>query len=506
MTSQVALMNHSGVALASDSVVTFGDSKTFPNVSKIFTLGHPHQIAIMISGSASYIPGGILWERVISLWKENLGDLKAHDSFDEYVTSLIEFLKSNEKINQAEQNNFALQRAIIKWLMDYYPIKVYFETLKLSSNLEDLEIETTNLTGDFKRNIETECFKELKKFKIHQDEYFEDWMKNPKFSLRYMRLEKSQKEIIAVISNYFNDIFQYHHTHSDDWGVDFVTGVDFSELILRHVAYQLTPELSNNVSGLIHKDQESTSITVAGFGENDISPRMVELVSAWNEWGSEAKAKRLKHATAKVVQGFYLRKMSSFDDSGRLFAYCDECLEANGKYVDMEKEECEHSRNKRHQSASAFVRGIAIHSEIDTVLNGMRRESFPSLMDTGEYAKNTAEILCNGILTDISELKGFGKVAMKNLSEMFQEETFPAIFNLIQSKLHHSIEEGGWVKRRQQFRDVIANLPMKDLARFSRHLVNHESEIIRLTKPVRSVGGKITVLTITKEEGPVFHD
>jgi hypothetical protein len=95
---------------------------------------------------------------------------------------------------------------------------------------------------------------------------------------------------------------------------------------------------------------------------------------------------------------------------------------------------------------------------------------------------------------------------MKNLSEMFQEETFPAIFNLIQSKLHHSIEEGGWVKRRQQFRDVIANLPMKDLARFSRHLVNHESEIIRLTKPVRSVGGKITVLTITKEEGPVFHD
>ena len=511
MTSQVALMNHSGVALASDSVVTFGDSKTFPDVSKIFTLGHPHQIAIMISGSASYIPGGILWERVISLWKENLGNLKAFDTFEEYVASLIGFLKSNEKINVTEQNEFALQRAIIRWLMDYYPIKVYFETLELSSNLGGLEVESTNLTGDFEKNIEIECFKELKKFKIHQDKCFEDWMNNHEFALRYERLGKSQTKIIHFVSSFFEDIFQHHHTHSDDWNDDSVKGVDFSELILRHISFQLTHELSKDVSGLIHQGQEKTCITVAGFGENDISPKMVELVSAWNEWGSESKSERLKHPTARIIEGFYLRKISSYGDSGRLYAYCDQCLEANGKFVNMEKEECVHSpnrqnQNRRHQSAPAFVRGIAIRSEIDTVLNGMRRESFRGLMDTGEYAAKTTEELCNIILTNISELKGFGKVAMKNLTEMFQEDTFPRIFYTIQSKLHQSIEEDGWVKRRQEFREVIAKLPMSDLARFSRHLVNHESEIMRLTNPVRSVGGKITVLTITKEEGPVFHD
>ena len=506
MTSQVALMNHSGVALASDSVVTFGDSKTFPNVSKIFTLGEPHHVAIMVSGSANYIPGGVLWERVISLWKENLGKQKALDTFDEYVASLIEFLKSNETINDADQNNFALQRAITKWLIDYYPIRVFFESLELSSNLVAMKLESTKLAGDFAKNIETECFKELKEFKINQDEYFENWMKNPKFELRYKRLQKSQMDIIDSVTEHFDNIFQFHHTLSDEWDKDSVTGVNFSELILRHLCYELTPDLSENASGIIHQHQERTYITIAGFGENDISPKMVELLSSWNEWGSESKTTRLKHPTAKIVEGFYLRKLSSFGDSGRLYAYCDECLETSGKFVNMELEECEHGYNRRYQSASAFVRGIAIHSEIDTVLNGMRRESFGNLMNPAEYARETAEMLCNGILSDISELKGFGKVAMKNLSEMFHDDTFPRIRDTIQAKLHHSIQEDGWVKRRQEYRDVIAKLPMHDLARFARHLVNHESEIMRLTEPVRSVGGKISVLTITKEQGPVFHD
>lgn len=501
-------MNHSGVALASDSVVTFGDSKTFDKVAKIFTLGEPHHVAIMVSGSANYIPGGILWERVISLWKENLGNQKALDTFDEYVASLVEFLKSNEMINDAGQNDFALQRLSIGWLLDYYPIKVFWDAMKLSTNIEAMERESTRLAADdFAKNIETECFKSLKEFKKHQDEHFEVWMKDPNFKLRYKRFQKSQTDIIRSVAEFFDNRFQYHHTQSDEWDEDSVTGVNFTELIMRHFCYKLTTDLSENPSGIIHEEQERTYITVAGFGENDISPRMVELLSSWNEWGSESKTTRLKHPTARIVEGFYLRKRSDLKDSGRLFAYCDECLETSNKFVDMEVEDCEHPKNLRHQSASAFVRGIAIREEIDTVLNGMRRKSFGILMDdSAEYARETAEMLCNGILSDISELKGFGKVAMKNLSEMFQEDTFPRILGTIQSKLHRSIQEDGWVKRRQEYRDVVAKLPMHDLSRFARHLVNHEAEITRLTQPVRSVGGKIFVLTITKEQGPVFHD
>ena len=93
VTSQVALMNRMAVALASDSMVTFGSYQTFPNVNKIYTLGGRHKIAVMVSGSATYIPGNIHWERVVAMWGENIGSDKTLDSLDEYVKEFIHFLQ-----------------------------------------------------------------------------------------------------------------------------------------------------------------------------------------------------------------------------------------------------------------------------------------------------------------------------------------------------------------------------------------------------------------------------
>ena len=52
VTSQIVLMNSHGVAMASDSAVTYGDDRTFERVNKIFHMGGDHEISFIISGNA----------------------------------------------------------------------------------------------------------------------------------------------------------------------------------------------------------------------------------------------------------------------------------------------------------------------------------------------------------------------------------------------------------------------------------------------------------------------
>ena len=41
-------------------------------------------------------------------------------------------------------------------------------------------------------------------------------------------------------------------------------------------------------------------ITIAGFGDKDVVPKMVELISRWNEWGSAPLRERKKHPTVQL--------------------------------------------------------------------------------------------------------------------------------------------------------------------------------------------------------------
>jgi hypothetical protein len=99
MTSQLALMNHLGVALASDSVVTMNKKgRTYSTVNKIFSLAGRQPIAIMVSDSANYIPGDVAWERVIGQFREHMG-LKELPELSDYVTELRQFVSSSPILN-----------------------------------------------------------------------------------------------------------------------------------------------------------------------------------------------------------------------------------------------------------------------------------------------------------------------------------------------------------------------------------------------------------------------
>ncbi|MDB9822859.1 hypothetical protein OAC89_04085, partial [Deltaproteobacteria bacterium] len=75
MTAEIAILNTSSVALASDSAVT-GDTiagqKIYNTASKMFRLSNHHPVGIMIYGNSNFM--GIPWETIIKIFRKKLND------------------------------------------------------------------------------------------------------------------------------------------------------------------------------------------------------------------------------------------------------------------------------------------------------------------------------------------------------------------------------------------------------------------------------------------------
>ena len=89
MTAQVALLNGLGVALASDSAVSYG-GKVLNSSEKIFELHLPHKVAVLTSGRADFM--GIPWEVVLSAWSQTLD--RPFVTIADYRESLFKFVRT----------------------------------------------------------------------------------------------------------------------------------------------------------------------------------------------------------------------------------------------------------------------------------------------------------------------------------------------------------------------------------------------------------------------------
>lgn len=89
MTSQIILGNGHGIALASDSAVTFGRSRTYETSEKIYPLHFPHCIAVLHAGNVTF--HGMPYRTVINEWARSLGDVPLR-TLSYYVESFRKFL------------------------------------------------------------------------------------------------------------------------------------------------------------------------------------------------------------------------------------------------------------------------------------------------------------------------------------------------------------------------------------------------------------------------------
>jgi hypothetical protein len=97
MTSQVAITNHAGIALASDTVVTqfvSGGTKTIGNTPKIIELGLPHKVAVMLSGAVS--TNGIMYRLLVNEWASSLDSPLA--TVRDYAISFTNWINTSKDI------------------------------------------------------------------------------------------------------------------------------------------------------------------------------------------------------------------------------------------------------------------------------------------------------------------------------------------------------------------------------------------------------------------------
>ena len=111
MTAQVAILNRSAVALASDSAVTVQGARTnvYQTVNKVFTLSKYAPVGVMVYGSATIM--GVPWESVVKVFRGSLGKTR-FDTLDEYGHRFFEFLGQNDMLfPERAQREFVAGRA-----------------------------------------------------------------------------------------------------------------------------------------------------------------------------------------------------------------------------------------------------------------------------------------------------------------------------------------------------------------------------------------------------------
>lgn len=99
MTAEVAIMNKLGVALAADSAATITrgtpslkDQKIYNSANKLFTLSKYHPVGVMIFNSSDFME--VPWEVLIKLYRRHLKDDK-FNTVKDYAENLFSFLENH---------------------------------------------------------------------------------------------------------------------------------------------------------------------------------------------------------------------------------------------------------------------------------------------------------------------------------------------------------------------------------------------------------------------------
>lgn len=121
MTSEVALMNRTGVVLAADSAATvrYWDSKTqkreqryFKRANKIFNLSSIHPVGLLVYGTGSL--QGMPWDVLVKAYRERRGT-QNHNYLPGFAADLFKFLAANRDIFPRDYQDQSFAAAVGDW-------------------------------------------------------------------------------------------------------------------------------------------------------------------------------------------------------------------------------------------------------------------------------------------------------------------------------------------------------------------------------------------------------
>lgn len=274
MTAEIAILNQSGGALAADSAVTIevsnNDKKIYNTATKLFMLSKYHPIGIMIYNNAKIM--GIEWEIIIKEYRKKLGKQK-FGTLKEYCKNFIEYLNTAsifyKKHKQAvfDREIMSTIRVLKKNIQDELDVAIKSMGTISDTQVKDLVEKTVD-----------------KMIKDIGDEHIIDCDFN-------IFLAKFKNSVDSAIENEFKRF-----------------GEDIYNKVLR---------LIYNKMASFQYDKDYTGIVIAGYGEDEIFPSIINLIGKniipciyiykiVNECkiDHETKAKILPFAQSDMVKSF----------------------------------------------------------------------------------------------------------------------------------------------------------------------------------------------------------
>lgn len=138
MTSEVAIMNKLGMALAADSAITSGRDevrKVYHSANKLFSLSNKHPIGIMVYGAASFME--VPWDIIIKTYREYLGN-QTFRNLPSYLDSMLEFLKQDKRFRKEALEEVIIYRTfsdLLKELVRDVEEEIQFETTEEANRI-----------------------------------------------------------------------------------------------------------------------------------------------------------------------------------------------------------------------------------------------------------------------------------------------------------------------------------------------------------------------------------
>jgi len=120
MTTEIAVLNRLGIALATDSAVTVGgpaNTKVFNSADKLFELTCDYPVAVMINGNTDC--AGIPWELIVKDFRESQGK-QSRKTIADWATDLLSFAQARVKPISESDEQYVTNTAIaeIEYIKD----------------------------------------------------------------------------------------------------------------------------------------------------------------------------------------------------------------------------------------------------------------------------------------------------------------------------------------------------------------------------------------------------
>ncbi|WP_404457726.1 hypothetical protein [Oceanobacillus kapialis] len=405
MTAEVAIMNKLGMSLAADSAITSGRDgvqKVYNSANKLFSISSAHSVGIMVYGAASFME--VPWDVIIKSYRDYVGEKKLR-YLSSYMEDFLAFIKQDGRFNIKDMEEVIIYRS-------------YFDVLKrlikdVEEEMEEERQQGKELTNkDATRVLDKHIEKAQKMYEKKQEIYIE------------MQLDDFKKEFKTVIQE-VNDEF---------------------------ISYEIPESISEKLAKLafeaIQKDHfsaGSTGLVIAGFGEEEIFPQLLNY----------------------RLEGFVFGQL---------------------KYKKVLEKKISYSNGR--DSGTASITPFAQREMVDSFMGGIE----PNMEDA------ILGIVHKVLSTYHQQLEDYLQLSLTK----DQVSKMEKMGNDVYESIEDAVDEYRQTNYISPLLGIVRSLPKEELADMAEALVNLTSFKRRVSRATESVGPPVDVAVITKGDGFVW--